>query len=1227
MLVFVAGALGVSAQPGAFQFAPHHFSFKGASNVFKHTMNKAGVREDASENQVWWGYVQDNTYRTGLGAQSTGAYNQAIFISKDNAVLKGNTIKAVRFYLRALSAINNVKLWISTSLPSSAADADILVMDLDKSTLKGGDDGEDYVGKLNEVELTTPYTVGENDIYVGYSYNVTSAASSAGQYPIVLSYETGFPGSLYLSTANIPWQEGHSYGPLDLRVLVEGTFLQNAATPNTFGTAYAALNEPYVTSVPVNNYGQKGISSIDYTVTSADGTVSEEQHIDLESTYSLFGGTTYVQIPFVGDAVVGTQQKTLTITKVNGVDNEASTNSVTFDLTTISKIVPHGIAVEEFTGTTCGWCPRGLVGMEKMRKEFGDAFVGIGIHRYTTSLSSDAMYISTYNQVSFGGAPSSRINRGAEVDPYYGTSNDVLDDIRAELAVPAMVGLTLTGRWNEDSTEVAASADVEALVDGNYAIEYVLIADSLTGKTTPWRQQNYYSQYSPNQLPPDLQFLATIGSTYYPVFNDVAITVAKQAQTTAIGKITAGQVVNNTYTLKMPSESGRKNLINAITKERVYVVALLIDKSNNRIANAAKSVIKPFKDPTPEPVIADGTYYLQNVATGKYLAAGHSWGTRSIVNETGLDFIVTSVEEGKYTFDSQVSNGGDSHYLGDNLFVDAAALAWTAEKVADGIVTLNIEKGFLAVGENDETALVAEADESAQWKVISPEERLAALANATEEAPVNATFLIKYANFNRNDLRKGNAWETWSETADGSTNFNISGGNNENNNAESYHAKFLLSQTIEGLPNGVYEMTAQGFYRQDGSDNDNLPYFFINNKKATFPQMAGTENSMTDASVSFTNGLYTIEPVMVYVNDGKITLGAKNDENLNLWCIWDNFQLKYYGDNVSLFTESISIDRIVGQGYTPDRGEVDFTEAKKFLGVDELTTSMLRIENPDGVLISDYAPFDGWFNTKGFAETWGELNAEAEAADKAGICVKFFQAIAEGKFDICDMNGADEPGKTYTVKWQLVNGEKAVRYTINVNFVEAPVIFVDDYTNKAITVLKLYPSAVGAPYEAVLTDEIDESEVSAAIGDEWGDVYGVGPKVDGKETMTANYSCDPHPGFWCLEDGTADVWVNSTFGVSLIFNEDGSKFHFSAWTKEALTKDVATSFYLVNKDTKEYVTYLIVLYPLPADVMEGIENVNTLPTENGDIYNLSGQKVEKPTSGLYISNGKKLLVK
>ena len=31
------------------------------------------------------------------------------------------------------------------------------------------------------------------------------------------------------------------------------------------------------------------------------------------------------------------------------------------------------------------------------------------------------------------------------------------------------------------------------------------------------------------------------------------------------------------------------------------------------------------------------------------------------------------------------------------------------------------------------------------------------------------------------------------------------------------------------------------------------------------------------------------------VTDGKITLGAKNEENLNFWCIWDNFRLSYLG--------------------------------------------------------------------------------------------------------------------------------------------------------------------------------------------------------------------------------------------------------------------------------------------------------------------------------------------
>ena len=99
----------------------------------------------------------------------------------------------------------------------------------------------------------------------------------------------------------------------------------------------------------------------------------------------------------------------------------------------------------------------------------------------------------------------------------------------------------------------------------------------------------------------------------------------------------------------------------------------------------------------------------------------------------------------------------------------------------------------------------------------------------------------------------------------------------------------------------MYSLTAQGFYRQDGSDNDHLPVFFANDATGTFPLKTGSENSMTDASQSFTNGLYTIEPIFVQLTEaGDLTVGVKLEDNTALWCIWDNFKLTYYGPDADI---------------------------------------------------------------------------------------------------------------------------------------------------------------------------------------------------------------------------------------------------------------------------------------------------------------------------------------
>ena len=116
--------------------------------------SKANI--EVADNQVWWGYYQDGVPRGALGTGRTEVVNQAILVSKSNGVVAGNTIKAVRFYLRNVSCISDFSLWLSTSLPSTASNANILKMDIKTSKLNGGDESDSYMGKLNEIELTTP---------------------------------------------------------------------------------------------------------------------------------------------------------------------------------------------------------------------------------------------------------------------------------------------------------------------------------------------------------------------------------------------------------------------------------------------------------------------------------------------------------------------------------------------------------------------------------------------------------------------------------------------------------------------------------------------------------------------------------------------------------------------------------------------------------------------------------------------------------------------------------------------------------------------------------------------------------------------------------------------------------------------------------------------------------------------------------------------------------------
>ncbi len=301
------------------------------------------------------------------------------------------------------------------------------------------------------------------------------------------------------------------------------------------------------------------------------------------------------------------------------------------------------------------------------------------------------------------------------------------------------------------------------------------------------------------------------------------------------------------------------------------------------------------------PEFAYAKYIVKNVGSGLYWGAGNDWGTRAslIKSPEFVKLDPTDMTEGQYKLESQVNNGGTQYYFNGDYMDNGNPVGLIITKLENGNYTIALASDGTLYGYDGTSTVLGKGltnaeDPNAQWTIQSLDEAKAALANATEEAPMNASLLFDDLNFGRNNRYSSK----WIVSAD-CTNKNLSGGNNVNNCAESYHSVFTVNQSVEA-PNGLYAVTAQGFYRQDGADNDNLPVFFANEETMTFPLKTGAENSMGDASASFTNGLYTIEPIYVQVTDGQLNIGTKLETNTNLWCIWDNFQVMYYGPDADI---------------------------------------------------------------------------------------------------------------------------------------------------------------------------------------------------------------------------------------------------------------------------------------------------------------------------------------
>ncbi len=366
-----------------------------------------------------------------------------------------------------------------------------------------------------------------------------------------------------------------------------------------------------------------------------------------------------------------------------------------------------------------------------------------------------------------------------------------------------------------------------------------------------------------------------------------------------------------------------------------------------------------------------GDFYLYNVGQQQFLCGGSDWGAHAAL---GMPGVLITLEAGDaenlaFHIDTHLYNGDNNHYLNYRGYMDcpkAGLWKFVAVEGKTGVYNI-VQNDYQDVhvawnpnasvneGQGDETTVGTECrnlqadDLDSQWKLVTKEERMALLADAARNNPVDVTFMIKSPGFNNREkadevwtMNNGNVWDV--------------AGNHNDFALESWDKETCdIYQSLEGLPEGVYTIHVQGYYRNgkhaDQPNADQARYAILYaaeegaeeaayapvSRAAGDPSSAetplpnvlseagkapgeGNDAIGSDATVYhvpdavsqgtnfFRLGLYNSKvAVHKYTDDSTLKIGVKKDQRDNIqdWMVIDNFRLKYYGKEATTGVENV----------------------------------------------------------------------------------------------------------------------------------------------------------------------------------------------------------------------------------------------------------------------------------------------------------------------------------
>lgn len=546
------------------------------------------------------GYANDGlvTYSANTGTKEVKYFGTAKKESFDVAMLladkytKGKKIETIKVPFPKNAEIGNVKIWLTKklTLENKKNVADVMTLDatMDDSTAI--------------VKFATPYTIDSDTLYIGYSFDVVELTERT-QLPISLINEKGVQGLwTHSSRTYRSWLDKSTYGCSAMQVELSG-FNANDAYFEGFKDYYNQVNIATPINLTLLNRGYNGIKSIDYSYSVGDKKVSDHLTLDAPIPACLNASTEFtVTLPAI--EAKGKYPVTFSIDKVNGEANsEVATANSTMAI--YNKLPKHRPVMEEFTGTWCGNCARGWIGLEVMTRLHPD-FIALAYH------SGDVMQV--IDQKLFLGFdtenpsyPMANIDRVyTDIDPYYGADMTPfgIEEIwkkQAEILAPA--SLETEAAFTPDGKDIKAKATLEFPEAANdadkYSVEFVLVTDGLHGEGQAWEQSNYLEENEKGDYPFPEADIFFAGSSSIPNmhYNDVVVATTRLRD--GLIKLPAKVEAEKAFSIEgtISEVDSIKNMANYPViqdSKNLRIVALLLNEKG-QIVNGAQAKVTGYE--------------------------------------------------------------------------------------------------------------------------------------------------------------------------------------------------------------------------------------------------------------------------------------------------------------------------------------------------------------------------------------------------------------------------------------------------------------------------------------------------------------------------------------------------------------------------------------------------------------------------------------------------------